>query len=287
MRIAADSDVAIVCVGGRSGLLPSATVGEARDATDLGLTGVQLDLLREVAATGTPTIAVVVSGRVHTLAEVEAAASATLLAWLPGIEGGTALADVLLGAVAPSGRLPVSLPRHVGQLPVHYNHRAGGARSEFWGDYTDSPTSPLHPFGFGLSTTTFAYDQLEVIEGSTTGPTTLQVRVTNTGDRAGAEVVQCYAADEVASVARPERQLVGFTRVDLEPGSSVTVTFTLHPSRLAFYDEQFEFVCEPGAFRIELGGCAGAPELTTTVDLTGDVEPYRQRDVVATTVELS
>lgn len=285
-RIAADADVAVICVGGRSGLLPSATVGETRDATDLGLTGVQLDLLREVAATGTPAVAVVVSGRVHTLAEVEEVADATMLAWLPGIEAGSALADVLLGAVAPSGRLPVSLPRNVGQLPVHYNHRAGGGRSEFWGDYTDAPTSPLHPFGFGLSTTTFAYDELEVDEGSTTEPTTLRVRVTNTGTRRGTEVVQCYAADEIASVARPERQLVGFTRVELEPGGSAQVTFSLHPSRLAFYDEQFEFVCEPGAFRIELGGCAGAPALTTTVDLDGDVEPYRQRDVVATAVRV-
>jgi beta-glucosidase len=285
-RVAADADVAVVCIGGRSGLLPSATVGETRDATDLGLTGVQLDLLREVAATGTPTVAVVVSGRVHTLGEVEDAASATLLAWLPGIEGGSAIADVLLGEVAPSGRLPVSLPRHVGQVPVHYNHRAGGGRSQFWGDYTDSPSTPLHPFGFGLSTTTFTYDDLEVDEGSTTRPTTLRVRVTNTGERTGVEVVQCYATDEVASVARPDRQLVGFARVELEPGAAATVELVVHPSRLAFYDEQFEFVCEPGAVRFELGGCAGRPELTTTVDLDGDVEPYRQRDVVATVVSI-
>ena len=193
---------------------------------------------------------------------------------------------MLLGDVAPSGRLPVSLPRHVGQLPVHYNHRAGGGRSEFWGDYTDAPVSPLHPFGFGQTTTTFGYDGLEVTEGSTTEPTTLRVRVTNTGSRTATEVVQCYAADEVASVARPERQLVGFTRVELDPGAAAEVTFTVHPSRLAFYDEQFEFVCEPGAFRFELGGCAGAPALTTTVDLDGDVEPYRQRDVVATSVDV-
>ena len=111
--------------GGRSGLTPDATVGEARDSTSLDLTGVQLELLEAVHATGTPIIAVVVSGRVHTLAEVEAHSAATLLAWLPGIEGGAALADVLLGEVAPSGRLPVSLPRSVGQLPVHYNHRVG------------------------------------------------------------------------------------------------------------------------------------------------------------------
>jgi beta-glucosidase len=283
-RAAADADVAIVCLGGRSGLTPECTVGEARDATDLDLTGVQLELLDAVAATGTPVVTVVVSGRVHTLDVVEERSAAVLLAWLPGIEGGTAIARVLLGDVAPSGRLPVSLPRAVGQVPVHYNHRAGGGRSQFWGDYTDSPSAPLHPFGFGLSTTTFTYEGLEVAEGSTTAATVARVRVTNTGPRAGAEVVQCYVHDETASVARPERQLVGFGRVHLEPGGSATVSFTIHPSRLAFFDEDFRFVCEPGAFRVEVGGWAGQPATFTTFDLAGDVAEYRQREVVATAV---
>jgi len=284
VRLAAAADVAVVCLAGRSGLTTDATVGEARDATDLDPTGLQLELLAAVHATGTPTIAVVLSGRVHTLARVEAHSAATLLAWSPGIEGGTALADVLLGAVAPSGRLPVSLPRSVGQLPVHYNHRAGGGRSNFWGDYTDSPTSPLHPFGFGLSTTTFTYGDPQVVEGSTTDATTVSVTVTNAGAVDGDEVVQCYVRDEVASVARPVRQLVGFTRVHLAVGETRTVTFTIHPSRLAFYDEQFDFVCEPGAFRLELGGSAGAPAVATTFDLSGDVEDHLQREVVATRV---
>jgi beta-glucosidase len=247
---------------------------------------VQLELLERVAATGTPTIAVVISGRVHTLAVVERLADATLLAWLPGIEGGTALAAILSGAEAPSGRLPVTLPHHVGQVPVHHAHRAGGGRSQFWGDYTDAPSAPLHPFGFGLSTTTFGYDELEVHEGSTRTPTTVSVRVSNTGPRTGTEVVQCYVGDQVASVARPERQLIGFTRVSLEPGASARVTFTLHPSRLAFFDERFEFVCEPGAFTVELGGCAGQPACSASFDLDGDVEAYRQRDVVATAVTI-
>jgi beta-glucosidase len=281
-RAAADADVAVVCLGGRSGLTPECTVGEARDATDLDLTGVQLELLDAVAETGTPVIAVVVSGRVHTLDVVEERAAAVLVAWLPGIEGGTAIARVLLGEVAPSGRLPVSLPRAVGQVPIHYNHRAGGGRSQFWGDYSDSPSSPLHPFGFGLSTTTFSYEGLEVTEGSTTEPTVVEVTVTNTGPVEGGEVVQCYVHDETASVARPERQLVGFGRVELGPGESSAVSFTVHPSRLAFFDEDFRFVCEPGAFRVEVGGCAGEPAASTTFDLGGDVEEYRQREVVAT-----
>jgi beta-glucosidase len=287
VHLAAGADLAVVCVGGRSGLTPDATVGEARDATDLGLTGRQVELLARVAATGVPTVAVVLSGRVHTLAEVEAAAGATLLAWLPGEAAGTALAAVLLGDVAPSGRLPVSLPRHVGQVPVHHAPRAGGGRSQFWGDYTDSPTTPLHPFGYGLSTTTFTYDGLEVSPGSTTEPTEVSVRVTNTGPRTGTEVVQLYARDEVASVARPERQLVGFARVALDAGESRRVAFRVHPSRLAFFDEEFDFVCEPGAFDLEVGGWAGEPALRATVDLDGEVELHHQRDVVATEVTIT
>jgi beta-glucosidase len=113
------------------------------------------------------------------------------------------------------------------------------------------------------------------------------VRVTNAGERTATEVVQLYARDEVASVARPERQLVGFARVPLEPGESRTVTFALHPSRLAFYDEDFRFVCEPGAFDLEVGGWAGSPALVTTIDLGGEVHQYRQRDVVATAVTIT
>jgi beta-glucosidase len=228
-RLAAEADLAVVCLGGRSGLTPDATVGEARDATDLDLTGMQLELLDAVAETGTPVVTVVVSGRAHTLDVVEERSSAVLLAWLPGIEGGSALADLLLGSVAPSGRLPVSLPRAVGQVPVHYNHRAGGGRSQFWGDYTDSPSGPLHPFGFGLSTTTFRYDDLVVEPGSTTEPTLVHATVTNTGGHDADEVVQCYVHDETASVARPERQLVGFGRIHLTVGGRSRVTFRIHP----------------------------------------------------------
>jgi beta-glucosidase len=169
---------------------------------------------------------------------------------------------------------------------VHYNHRSGGGRSNFWGEYTDSPTSPLHPFGFGLSTTEFSYSDPVFSEGSTTEVTVVQVTVTNTGALDADEVVQCYVHDEVASVARPVRQLVGFARVPISAGQSKTLRFVIHPSRLAFFDEQMEFVCEPGAFRIEIGGCAGHPKVVTTCDLSGDVAHYRQSEVIATAIEL-
>lgn len=284
---AATADVVICCVGGRSGLTLDATVGEARDAVDLALTGVQEELLEALAATGTPLVTVVVSGRVHTLGRVEEISNATLLAWVPGQEGGGAVADVLTGVATPSGRLPVSLPRHVGQVPVHYNHRAGGGSSAFWGDYTDGPAAPLHPFGFGLSTTTFSYTDSEASAGTTTEPTTLSVTVSNTGERDGTEVVMLFAHDESASVARPDRQLVGFARVPLAVGASRRVTFVLHPSRLAFFDDTFDFVCEPGAFRLEVGGWAGSPALVETIDVTGEVQVYSQTEIVATTVEVT
>src|SRR5207248_6781992 len=138
----------------------------------------------------------------------------------------------------PAGRLPVSLPRSVGQVPVHSGYRTGGGRSMFYANYTDSPSTPLFPFGHGLSYTTFDYSGIDIRSGSTADPVEVSVDITNTGDRPGDEVVQLYASDLVASVARPFRQLIGFARVPLEPAESIRLTFTVHPSRLAFYDPQ-------------------------------------------------
>src|SRR5581483_84489 len=138
----------------------------------------------------------------------------------------------------------------VGQVPVHSGHRWGGRRSRFWGDYTDCPTDPAFRFGHGLSYTTFDYTDLSVEAD------TVAVRVTNTGARSGTDVVQLYATDDAATVARPERQLIGFARVDLAPGESRTARFTVHSSRLAFYDEQMRFVVEPGTFTMRVGELA-------------------------------
>lgn len=278
------SDCALVFVGGESGLMPHSTVGEARDASDLGLTGVQQELVEAIVATGRPTVVTLIGGRVFALPWVADNVDAIVQAWLPGEEGGNAIADVLLGNVNPGGRLPVTMPRTVGQVPVHGMHRSGGGRSQFWHDYTDGPTTPLFPFGHGLSYTSFAYDRLEVGAGSTTEPTTVSVDVTNTGDRAGDEVVQLYVTDEVASVARPSRALVGFTRIALAARESATVTFTVHPSRLAFYDQTMRFVCEPGAFLFAVGASRTDIKARGTADLGGSVAEFRQREIVATSV---
>jgi beta-glucosidase len=237
----------------------------------------------EVAATGTPTVAVVLSGRVHALETVAKSVQALILAWLPGEEGGNAIADVLVGAAEPGGRLPVSLPRSVGQIPLHHDHRAGGGKSMFWGEYTDGPTTPLFSFGHGLTYTDFECGTLEVIEsGSTQDRVVLQVHITNIGARHGTCTVQLYVCDEIASVARPDQQLVGFTRVGLDAGSSSTVRFDVHPSRLAFYNEAMEFVTEPGTFRFSVGESSSAATVSATVELGGATARYRQREVVAT-----
>ncbi|MEZ5245015.1 MAG: glycoside hydrolase family 3 N-terminal domain-containing protein [Acidimicrobiales bacterium] len=284
---AAAADVAVVFVGARSGLVPSATVGEARDATDLRLPGVQSDLVAAVAATGTPTVVVIISGRVHTLVDENAAADALVWSILPGEEGGNAIADVLTGAVNPAGRLPVTMPEHVGQIPLHHDMRQRGDKAEFYGGYVDCDVTALHPFGHGLSYTSFAYGEMTVVAGSTTTPTTISVEVTNTGERDGDEVVQLYATDDVASVARPIRELVGFCRVAIPAGGTRRVAFTVDPSRLAFHGLDMRHTTEPGTFTFRIGGSSDDPAmLEQQVTLDGERTEYRRADIVATTAEV-
>jgi beta-glucosidase len=286
VRVAESAEVAVVCVGGRSGLTKACTVGEARDATGLGLTGAQQQLVESVIGTGTPTVVVLIGGRVFALPWISEHAAALVQAWLPGEEGGRAIADVLFGATNPSGRLPLSIPRSVGQVPIYFRHRAGGGRAAFHGDYSDSPTTPLFPFGHGRSYTSFAYDRLEVSASTTRDVLEVAANVRNTGAHAGDEVVQLYVRDEVASVARPDRQLVGFARVSLSPGERRRVRFRVHPSRLAFYDPAMRFVVEPGAFHILVGASSADVRLDGRATLTGPVAEYRQAAVVPTVVTI-
>jgi beta-glucosidase len=286
VAVAARADVAVVVVGGRSGLHESATVGEARDATDLRLTGVQEELVSAVAATGTPTVLVVMSGRAHVLTEVADRVQALLVAWPLGEQGGNALADVLVGKAEPTGRLPVTLLRSTGQVPLYSSHRSGGGHSVFYGDYTDCPHTPLFSFGHGLGYTTFGYSDITVEAGDTSSPVSVGVTVANTGNREGEEVVQLYVSDLVASVARPETYLIGFTRLSLDPGEAARVTFDVHPSRLAFYDEAMRFVLEPGLFRFAVGASSSDIRQQAVVEITGPVAPYSQRSVVAVAAQV-
>jgi beta-glucosidase len=284
LHAARGADVAVVVVAGRSGLLRPVTSGEGNDATGLDLTGVQQELIDALAETGTPLVVVVLSGRVHTLAHVAEKASALLQVYPPGEEGGSGLADVLTGKVDPGGRLPISMPRSVGQIPNYAEQRAGGTNPPFYGDYIDSPTSPLFPFGHGLSYTTFAYSDLVLHGQSVAEPVRVSVQIRNSGQRAGDEVVQLYYRDEVASVVRPERMLLGFARLSLAPGETQRVTFIVHPSRLAFYDPHMRLVTEPGAFTFSVGASSADIRAEQTVTLDGKVAEYRQCEIVATRV---
>jgi beta-glucosidase len=274
------ADVAICFVGGRSGLMPDSTSGEFRDVSDLGLPGVQQQLVEAVVETGTPTVVVVVSGRAHALPWVAEHVHALVYSWVPGEQGGAAIADVLFGRAAPSGRLPISLPRGVGHVPIHHDHRAGGGRSQIFGDYVDAPAWPLFFFGAGLTYTSFEYGELHVQAPATTGtPWVVDVEVHNQGARAGTEIVQLYLRDEVARVARPDRQLAGFARVDLAPGASAQVRFTVDPTQLAYYDEQMRLVIEPGAVRLIVGA------LEQVISVTGperEIAPNDRRPTGAT-----
>jgi beta-glucosidase len=285
-EVALRADVAIVVVAGKSGLARPVTVGESNDATNLDLTGVQQELVAELAATGTPLVIVVLSGRIHTLSEVAERASALLQVFPPGEEGGNGLADILTGKVNPAGRLPVSLPRSTGQIPTYLGARAGGERAMFFGDYIDSPTTPLFPFGHGLSYTEFSYSLIQIAARSISEPIEITVEVRNTGERAGDEVVQLYVGDLVASVARPQRLLLGFARLSLLAGQGSKVIFTVHPSRLAFYNPHMDFVTEPGAFSFSIGSSSADIRVEETIILEGATQVYRQKEIVSTVVEI-
>jgi len=282
------ADVAIVAVGGKSGLMPDCTSGEFRDATDLGLTGVQQELVEAVVGTGTPTVVVLVNGRVFALPWIAEYVPALVEAWLPGEEGGTAIADVLFGSANPAGRLPISMPRSAGHVPVYYNHKSGGGRSQMLGDYSDAPTTPLFPFGHGLSYTRFTYANLAVEPAAPTTATALavQVDVRNDGPRAGDEVVQLYVRDIAGSVTRPVKQLVGFIRVPLQPSQTRRLRFTVDPSQLAFFDAAMRFIVEPGAVRIMVGASCEDIRAETTIVLAGPVRELDTAALVPTAVEI-
>jgi beta-glucosidase len=283
------SQVAIVCVGGRSGLLPEDTSGEFRDASDLGLTGLQQRLVEEVVATGTPTVVVLVGGRVFALPWIAEHASALLEAWCPGEQGGNAVADVLFGVSNPAGRLPISMPHSVGQVPVYYNHRSGSGRSQMLGDYTDGPVRPLFPFGHGLSYTSFAYGDLS-LSSQTPSPTDvvrIALDVANTGARDGEEVIQLYLRDEFASSSRPVKQLAGFVRLALRAGETRRVTFHLDLSLLGFYDPGMRFVVEPGGVEVQVGASSEDIRQSARFEIQGELRNLSTAEIVPTRVEVT
>ncbi len=258
-RLAAESDVAIVVVGEQERRAPDGTNGEGRDVASLDLTGLQEQLIQAVHATGTPTVVVLVNGRPLSIRWVAEHVPAIVEAWLPGEQGGLAVAEVLFGDVNPSGKLPVTFPRHVGQLPVYYNYRPSKAYWIKQRGYVDMDATPLFPFGHGLSYTTFEYSDLRIEPKQIRagGRVDVSFRIRNTGQREGAEVVQLYIDDVVSSVSTPIMSLRRFSKVRLRPGEQQTIRFTLGWEDMALLNRHMEWVVEPGEFEVMIGSsCA-------------------------------
>jgi beta-glucosidase len=241
--------------------------GEAASRSEIDLPGLQEQLVAQVKATGKPFVVVLFNGRPLTLDGVADQAPALLEAWFPGIEAGNAVADVLFGKVNPGGKLPVSFPRRVGQVPIYYNHEPTGRPcdpgSKYNSRYRDLPScDPLYEFGYGLSYTTFSVSGLRLSSQSVSRDGSLKafVDVVNTGDREGDEVVQLYINDPVASISQPVRRLRGFERVTLAPGEKRTVGFRLDRSDFGFYDNRGRFVVEPGRIDVYAGSSSRAQE---------------------------
>jgi len=243
--------------------------GEASSRTNLSIPGVQSELLAQLHRTGKPVVLVLFTSRPLTLATDLENADAVLVAWMPGTMGGPAIADLLTGAANPSGKLPVTFPRVLGQVPIFYNHMMTGRPVDlsdpdykYKSRYLDAPNSPQFPFGFGLSYTTFSFTKAHVAQPMLRPGAAQQiaVTVTNTGSREGTEVAQLYVRDVVGSVTRPVRELKGFQRVSLKPGESREITFTLKPSDLAFTHADMSFAPEPGKFEVFIGGNSDAPK---------------------------
>jgi beta-glucosidase len=271
VELAAASDVVVLVVGDKAGLTQSCTSGEGRDRSSLALPGVQEDLARAVLSTGTPVVTVLAVGRPCGSEELHERSAAVLLAWLPGQEGGPAIAETLAGTINPGGKLPISFPRSVGQLPVFYGHKVSGGRSHWHGEYVDGPTSPLYPFGHGLSYTTFALID-PIVPRPTTGrgdSITVSVSIANTGARSGEEVIQVYVRDLHASVTRPVLELKSFVRVALDAGASKSVRFDIPVAQLGFYDGGLRYVVEAGEIEVFVGTSSADLVAAGTVTIEG------------------
>jgi len=245
------ADIAIVVVGENGEHI---TNGEGKDVASLDLTEYQEDLLKAVYSTGTPTVAVLINGRPLSISWTAENIPAIVEAWMCGEEGGNAIADVLFGDYNPQGRLPITFPRHAGQLPVYYNYMPSKA-NRMNGGFVDMSSTPLYEFGFGLSYTSFEYSNLQITPKKIgpAGEVYVSVDVKNTGKRDGNEVVQLYIDDVISSMSTPIKELKGFEKLSLAAGEKKTVRFKLTPEHLSFLDRHLEPFVEPGMFEVMVG----------------------------------
>ncbi|HXC81699.1 MAG TPA: glycoside hydrolase family 3 N-terminal domain-containing protein [Trebonia sp.] len=252
---AAKASAVTVIVAGE----PAAYSGEASSRSDIDLPGQQTALIQAIAATGKPYVVVLMNGRPLTLGWVANNAPGLIEAWYPGTEGGNAVADVLFGKVDPGGKLPMTFPVNVGQIPISYNELPTGRpydpNNKYTSKYLDVPNAPQYPFGYGLSYTTFSLSNLHLSDSSisTSGTVTVSADITNTGSVAGADVGQLYIHEDGTTILQPVRRLEGFQRVTLAPGQTKTVTFTLSPSQFGFYNNSGQFEVDPGTVDVWVG----------------------------------
>ncbi len=257
VAVANKADVVVAVLGESSTMS-----GEAASRSEIGLPQCQEDLLRALAETDKPLVLVLMNGRPLTLGWEAEHCGSILETWFGGTQAGDAIADTLFGDYNPSGKLPVTFPRNVGQIPIYYNHKntgrpyTGDPSAKYVSRYLDVPNDPLYPFGFGLSYTTFSYTDIKLSQISLTGDETLSasVKVSNTGHYAGEETVQLYLSQPVASVTRSVEDLRGFQKVWLQPGETKEVTFHITPEDLKFYNSELQYDWEPGDFIVRIGG---------------------------------
>jgi len=273
---AENADLVVLYIGGKGGWYgDDLTEKEGGDTADIDLPPQQVELVNAVLDAGKPTVAVVAMARPQGLSAVIDRLPAVLTCYYGGPHQAVALADALFGVTNPAGKLPVTLPRHVGQVPIHHGQHYGSGYRRTEADihkgYLDMPSTPLFPFGHGLSYTTFDYGPLQLDTDSVdvAGEARASVTVTNSGDRRGTEVVQLYAEDTAHGVTLPAQQLIGFARLDLEPDASKTVSFTVPLSVLAYTGLSGELVVEPGPVRLSAGSSSSDIRSTATFTVTG------------------
>ena len=276
IEVAKESDLAVIAVGGKSGIINDCTSGETRDRATLNLTGVQEELIKEIYNTGTPVVVVLVNGRPLSINWVYEKIPAILESWLPGEEGAKAIVDVLFGDYNPGGKLPISFPRSAGQVPVYYNHKPSGGRSHWKGDYVEMSSKPLLPFGHGLSYTNFEYSNMVITPRTVSldSKVKMSVVVKNIGSSTGDEVVQLYVHNRQSTITRPLKELKGFKRITLKPGEKKTVNFILLSEQLGFYNKELKYIVEPSTIKVMIGSSS------EDIRLVGEYKITKERDNV-------
>jgi beta-xylosidase len=281
---ARNADVVILAVGGRSAWSDERTEGEGSDTANKDLPPQQVELINAVTALGKPTVAVVSMGGPYALASVIDKLPAVLTDYYGGPHQAVALADAIFGVTNPGGKLPFTIPRHVGQVPIHYAQKWGSGyrrtKDDIHKGYLDMPSTPLFSFGHGLNYTSFEYGPLKLASDSVdvNGELRASLSVTNSGKRRGTEIVQLYAADTATGVTLPAQQLVGFARVDVEPGASKSVTFVVPMSLLAYTGISGDVVIEPGPVEVSVGSSSSDIRSSARFTVTGKTRVIKGED---------